>query len=543
MRCGNGFDTSVNCGDATAFVTKVQQSTSDKIVYIATNEPQNSSHMDTIRAAGFQTLSSVGGGEYQKLDQLSVLTMEVSLMLQASTFLAWGISEIDDVVEYERKMAGLSFCTAHEHYVVKNGNLTFCHVDAEERAKALTAKISGNQPSQQVSISSVQSRAEQVHGPAVRHKLIIIQEVPLKTATNNNSTVSSPPPPGPSNSGPITAQTVTVATHTRVSKIDGIPSNPPRSVSELLITTNSDTFALRKTAFSNRSRLLFVAGLEGTGHHAVQAMFKVCNATKICEFDALITHHAMRFDGKAQSNHGLFGASDAVNNAKDAVVIEEAMRSLVATPGDHFYFLGLGFVPGSGMLSYPNFNGRHKSLDHPDAYTLALMAESAGLDFRVLVLQRDAADIIASTAKRGFGGALGAAGEPKILIDNAAVLYSQLALLDPAFIHCVQYKTLGNLSAEARDEMVDFLHPVLMKSELAVMLKEVVYSRPTLPSGALSVLSGASNVGAISRTPPRKPKVVVSAPLTPKQQENLEYHIKQLSSRLALIDNVCKKQQ
>lgn len=31
-------------------------------------------------------------------------------MLEASTFLGWGISEINDVVEYERMKAGKSYC-------------------------------------------------------------------------------------------------------------------------------------------------------------------------------------------------------------------------------------------------------------------------------------------------------------------------------------------------------------------------------------------------------------------------------------------------
>ncbi len=43
---------------------------------------------------------------------------------------------------------------------------------------------------------------------------------------------------------------------------------------------------------------------------------------------------------------------------------------------------GLGFVTGSGMLSYPNYNGRQKSLDHPDIAILAALAEAVGIDLR-----------------------------------------------------------------------------------------------------------------------------------------------------------------
>jgi hypothetical protein len=76
------------------------------------------------------------------------------------------------------------------------------------------------------------------------------------------------------------------------------------------------------------------------------------------------------------------------------------------------------------MLSYPNLNTEDKALNHPDVFALAVMAEKVGIDFRVLVLQRDAASILWSTEKRHFGDVQ----EPKILIDNAAALYSQVSL-------------------------------------------------------------------------------------------------------------------
>ena len=39
------------------------------------------------------------------------------------------------------------------------------------------------------------------------------------------------------------------------------------------------------------------------------------------------------------------------------------------------------------MFSYPNCDGKFKSLDHPDIYQLAILAEKANIDLRVLVLQ------------------------------------------------------------------------------------------------------------------------------------------------------------
>ena len=73
--------------------------------------------MVQLKAAGYKSFADIkqnllvsngqGGGH---VDDLTALYIEVSLMLQADVFLAWGISEIDDVVEAERKKAGRSYC-------------------------------------------------------------------------------------------------------------------------------------------------------------------------------------------------------------------------------------------------------------------------------------------------------------------------------------------------------------------------------------------------------------------------------------------------
>lgn len=39
---------------------------------------------------------------------------QISIMLNASTFLAWGVSEVNDVIEHERMLRGKSYCSAKE---------------------------------------------------------------------------------------------------------------------------------------------------------------------------------------------------------------------------------------------------------------------------------------------------------------------------------------------------------------------------------------------------------------------------------------------
>lgn len=59
-------------------------------------------------------------------------------MLEASTFLGWGISEINDVVEYERMKAGKSFCINQD--LPTDANLeTWCSMEGhtQHRIKSI----------------------------------------------------------------------------------------------------------------------------------------------------------------------------------------------------------------------------------------------------------------------------------------------------------------------------------------------------------------------------------------------------------------------
>lgn len=124
VRCNSGMDKSVNCGSGAEFVRKVRAFSKDKVVYVATNE-RKPVNLAPILDAQFQTMGS------SRYDELTTLALEVELMLRATTFLAWGVSEIDDVVEFERMKAGKSHCAAYEHYELGR-NLTFCYMLKEQ---------------------------------------------------------------------------------------------------------------------------------------------------------------------------------------------------------------------------------------------------------------------------------------------------------------------------------------------------------------------------------------------------------------------------
>jgi len=153
--------------------------------------------------------------------------------------------------------------------------------------------------------------------------------------------------------------------------------------------SNGD-FRLKKTVYSNRTRLLIVAGLEGTGHHAISAMLDICRKRKppLCEADKTLSDKLMLFDKKRRVTDGLFGTSDTAAMLKVSTDIRAYLKNLGSRPGKHLYFVGLvESLPANGMFSYPNCDGRFKSLDHPDIYQLAILAEKSNVDLRVLVLQ------------------------------------------------------------------------------------------------------------------------------------------------------------
>lgn len=65
-------------------------------------------------------------------------------------------------------------------------------------------------------------------------------------------------------------------------------------------SSGDSSFTLKKTVYSNQTRLFIAAGLEGTGHHALQSMLKVCGKTHpaLCEPHNAISLRTMSFNKK-----------------------------------------------------------------------------------------------------------------------------------------------------------------------------------------------------------------------------------------------------
>ena len=297
---------------------------------------------------------------------------------------------------------------------------------------------------------------------------------------------------------------------------------------------------IQKKSFSNRNRLLIVAGLEGTGHHALTTMFDVCiNATTINSSSSSSSMkgrclplpeltNALMFNNKT-ARHGLFFSNDASKAGSYLRAIKQIMMKLNTDKQNTstLYILGCDHPTTSGMLSYPNFGNPQKSLNHPDVAVLARLAELAHIDFRIIVLQRSADNILLSTQSRRFGGPK----EGRTLSDNAASLYSQLKLLDSKFFHCIQYHELSILNDEKKKELIEFTHPII-QSILPKMLK-TIQSKNDITTGQdfIKIINNRSSNNNNNQNYYNNIRKYITN----------NYDVHGIATRLQLIDNLCSK--
>lgn len=240
---------------------------------------------------------------------------------------------------------------------------------------------------------------------------------------------------------------------------------------------------LNKAAASPTKRLLFVVGLEGAGHHMVAALMKKCGEVtasdprlrNMCVKEEVIPDLLFRVHRNRQApgpngvrndkHYGLFGSSGYINHGKYLVEIHKRLVELVnskdvveGTPV--FMHINGKDSPVHGMLSYPNYDGVNRNLHNPDLHILAAIAESAGIDLRLLVLQRSAKELYESVIDRFT------LPTPLMGMANSATnLFSQLYRIDPAFYSCVPYHDVGKLDESKLKKLATFLHPTLAEKD------------------------------------------------------------------------------
>lgn len=149
-----------------------------------------------------------------------------------------------------------------------------------------------------------------------------------------------------------------------------------------------------KTVVSDKIRLVFLAGLEGSGHHYFRSVGET-----VFEANAELPHIHNHLDVKPFYLPFSMGGS-ASNYAKAGFLAREGMQWLSEQAArlsrPTFY------LPRQTM-SYPQNGGPKKVVQYNDLTMMAKAAEMEGLDLRVVYLKRSAQDmIIANTVHRGF---------------------------------------------------------------------------------------------------------------------------------------------
>jgi hypothetical protein len=240
------------------------------------------------------------------------------------------------------------------------------------------------------------------------------------------------------------------------------------------------------------------------------------------------------YDVTRDNRTGLFFVEDAGEAPTQIRRIAEKMMKLVESGRNlhMLHFLALGKIKGAGMMSYPNFNLKLKALNRPDALLMSILAEKSKLDLRIVVLLRDARDVINSVMKRKFMGESSPATQPRILIDNAAALYTQLELIDRNFIHCVRYKDLKHWDKATKQSFAQFVQPVIIYHNLEQMLNRV---------------RDHSNISTVKRHEVLETKEEYGQNLfahtnssnDEEEVQSIEFHVSALNARLKLIESLC----
>lgn len=88
-RCTDKVDKSVNCGTAVDLIREVKQVSQDQFVFVASNEKHGSTEVQLLHQHGMLTFANAS---MDNLSIIEVFVVEVALMLEADTFLAWGVS-------------------------------------------------------------------------------------------------------------------------------------------------------------------------------------------------------------------------------------------------------------------------------------------------------------------------------------------------------------------------------------------------------------------------------------------------------------------
>jgi len=174
-----------------------------------------------------------------------------------------------------------------------------------------------------------------------------------------------------------------------------------------------------------RARIIFFAGLEGSGHHFLEAVYRKLSQNKTLRLQKL-------------SVPGFRCSRIPVWDAKRFELIKKGWSKL--SP-DVLYTL-------PQQMSYPYCGLKHhdwrRDKLHPDIDFFGRAADAAGADLHVIFLFRPlAASLLAGCVHRHFEGCTPYA---ETLVKNADFLAKGLAAIGAERYHCFKYGDVGSMS-------------------------------------------------------------------------------------------------
>jgi hypothetical protein len=115
---------------------------------------------------------------------------------------------------------------------------------------------------------------------------------------------------------------------------------------------------LKKTVFSDRTRLFFAMGLEGTGHHMIHSIFFKCpreSSNFTCSKSEDLMHSFSRYERETHTKHGLMYAEDVMHSEKNTRKALHEMKKIVKRQENTLSILGLDGAVQTGMVKLINF--------------------------------------------------------------------------------------------------------------------------------------------------------------------------------------------
>ena len=208
---------------------------------------------------------------------------------------------------------------------------------------------------------------------------------------------------------------------------------------------------VEKTVFSDNTRLVFPAGIEGTGHHYFMSIWDVLDPSIKKPF----------FVGMYRIDYSMSSNIEKYKN-----VVEKSKYNMDVLY-DETILDSPNLVYVTGGYSYPTNSGQDKAFQCPDLRPIAEDAEESGIDLRIIYLKRSAKDsIISNTDHRQFHMHLGIEEESeeerfmryiRILFTSIAVLHSQLLEIDPKFIVCHDFNIINDV--DQMGKIANFISP------------------------------------------------------------------------------------